>query len=213
MGSSQSKSWYRGWNHYSGNNIYTDKAHHQQQQQRRGKNFDLRDLILVACGTFFGTLAFLLLLSMIYYHSSFSFSSSPLSPLRKKEFLPNLPFDTIKIWNQQDQYVTDENWIQHWDALLGHDIGFVQVSHPAQFGLRGGYPLRGSVVLDERGKRVERQPGEEAEAYCLSVMHQIHCLVSFLRSYLGTLPSRYMLSLPSLLVSCFFSHSLTSVVY
>lgn len=71
--------------------------------------------------------------------------------------------------------------MQHWDALLGHDIGFVQVSHPAQFGLRGGYPLRGSVVLDERGKRVERQPGEEAEAYCLSVMHQIHCLVSFLR--------------------------------
>lgn len=70
--------------------------------------------------------------------------------------------------------------MQHWDALLGHDIGFVQVSHPAQFGLRGGYPLRGSVVLDERGKRVERQPGEEAEAYCLSVMHQIHCLVSFL---------------------------------
>lgn len=69
--------------------------------------------------------------------------------------------------------------MQHWDALLGHDIGFVQVSHPAQFGLRGGYPLRGSVVLDERGKRVERQPGEEAEAYCLSVMHQIHCLVSF----------------------------------
>lgn len=57
----------------------------------------------------------------------------------------------------------------------------MQVSHPAQFGLRGGYPLRGSVVLDERGKRVERQPGEEAEAYCLSVMHQIHCLVSFLR--------------------------------
>lgn len=56
----------------------------------------------------------------------------------------------------------------------------MQVSHPAQFGLRGGYPLRGSVVLDERGKRVERQPGEEAEAYCLSVMHQIHCLVSFL---------------------------------
>lgn len=81
----------------------------------------------------------------------------------------------------------------------------MQVSHPAQFGLRGGYPLRGSVVLDERGKRVERQPGEEAEAYCLSVMHQIHCLVSFLR-YLptSTLPSRYMLSLPSLLVSCFF---------
>lgn len=87
--------------------------------------------------------------------------------------------------------------MQHWDALLGHDIGFVQVSHPAQFGLRGGYPLRGSVVLDERGKRVERQPGEEAEAYCLSVMHQIHCLVSFL-CYLptSTLPSRYMLSLP-----------------
>lgn len=87
--------------------------------------------------------------------------------------------------------------MQHWDALLGHDIGFVQVSHPAQFGLRGGYPLRGSVVLDERGKRVERQPGEEAEAYCLSVMHQIHCLVSFftLPTYL-TLPSRYMLSLP-----------------
>lgn len=98
--------------------------------------------------------------------------------------------------------------MQHWDALLGHDIGFVQVSHPAQFGLRGGYPLRGSVVLDEMGKRVERQPGEEAEAYCLSVMHQIHCLVSFLTSptYL-TLPSRYMLTLPSLLVSWIFFHA------
>lgn len=97
--------------------------------------------------------------------------------------------------------------MQHWDALLGHDIGFVQVSHPAQFGLRGGYPLRGSVVLDERGKRVERQPGEEAEAYCLSVMHQIHCLVSFFTLPTSTLPSRYMLSLPSLLVSCFFFHA------
>lgn len=103
--------------------------------------------------------------------------------------------------------------MQHWDALLGHDIGFVQVSHPAQFGLRGGYPLRGSVVLDERGKRVERQPGEEAEAYCLSVMHQIHCLVSFLR-YLPYITFTLYVNLAFTTgILFFFSHSLTSVVY
>ena len=57
------------------------------------------------------------------------------------------------------------------------DLGFVEVVRPARYGLSGGYPLNNSIITDEAGHRTPSQPAPTSEAYCLSVMHQLHCLI------------------------------------
>ena len=101
MGLSQSK-FYRRLS-------FTEKGHNPLQASRQ---FDLRDLLLVAFGTVCGTLALIMLGSMIYTR----FWTTT------REFVPDLPFNTIKIWNQQDQYVGSKDWMKNWDALLGREF-------------------------------------------------------------------------------------------
>jgi hypothetical protein len=66
MGLSQSKPWYRRLSYSNNDNSSNIHQHQHQQQQNRRRYFDVRDLILVASGAVAGTLAFVVLLSMVY---------------------------------------------------------------------------------------------------------------------------------------------------
>ncbi|CAK1364462.1 unnamed protein product [Cercospora beticola] len=157
MGLSQSKIYRRM--------SYNEKGHNPAHQGSfRHRSFEFRDLILVACAAVAGTLASLLLFSFLY------------SWLWPSAFIPDLPFNTLKTWIQNDDYVESADWAKKWNALMPHDMGFVEVPDPSRYGLIGGFPLNSTFVTDADGHRLKSHPGSKAEAYCLSVMHQLHCL-------------------------------------
>lgn len=55
-------------------------------------------------------------------------------------------------------------WHQSPDTL-----GFIIVDEPSKYGLYGGYPV---------GNTSESKKPENSEIYCISMFHQLHCLVS-----------------------------------